>query len=158
MLACQNRTSPSKCNNFLNSLSVIDLCLDRTALDPDLDCGLPSDFEGVGEGWHGETFNSYHLQACFWLSPLCLLDQPPRKLYRIALLYDAHRPHFSITGVSAGEQLKALPKGCQEWTPGEETAGVSYIQISDQGLDFWGDFLFLSYSLHFWLEHAQLFF
>uniref|UniRef100_A0A8C7Z521 Probable helicase with zinc finger domain n=1 Tax=Oryzias sinensis TaxID=183150 RepID=A0A8C7Z521_9TELE len=56
-----------------------------------------------------------------------LLCRPPRKLYRIALLYDAHRPHFFITGVSAEERLQTVPKGCQEWTPGEETA--------DNGLD-----------------------
>uniref|UniRef100_A0A3P8W3K7 Probable helicase with zinc finger domain n=1 Tax=Cynoglossus semilaevis TaxID=244447 RepID=A0A3P8W3K7_CYNSE len=52
----------------------------------------------------------------------CLLCKPARKLHRIALLYDAHRPHFSITGVSLGEQLQAAPKGCQEWTPQEQTA------------------------------------
>lgn len=57
----------------------------------------------------------------------CLLNQPARKLYRIALLYDAHRPHFFITGVSAGEQLQAVAAGCQEWTPGEETAGVCWV-------------------------------
>uniref|UniRef100_A0A671UKW4 Probable helicase with zinc finger domain n=1 Tax=Sparus aurata TaxID=8175 RepID=A0A671UKW4_SPAAU len=57
-----------------------------------------------------------------------LLCKPARKLFRIALLYDAHRPHFFITGVSAGDRLQALPKGCQEWTPGEETA-------ADNGLD-----------------------
>uniref|UniRef100_A0A7N8WZB2 Helicase with zinc finger n=1 Tax=Mastacembelus armatus TaxID=205130 RepID=A0A7N8WZB2_9TELE len=51
-----------------------------------------------------------------------LLCKPARKLYRVALLYDAHRPHFFITGVSGGERLQAVPKGCQEWTPGEETA------------------------------------
>uniref|UniRef100_A0A665V703 Probable helicase with zinc finger domain n=1 Tax=Echeneis naucrates TaxID=173247 RepID=A0A665V703_ECHNA len=51
-----------------------------------------------------------------------LFCKPARKLYRIALLYDAHRPHFFITGVSAGERLQAVPKGCQEWTPGEDTA------------------------------------
>ncbi|XP_041838677.1 probable helicase with zinc finger domain [Melanotaenia boesemani] len=59
-----------------------------------------------------------------------LLCKPARKLYRIALLYDAHRPHFFITGVSAGERLQAVPKGCQEWTPGEETAVAA-----DNGLD-----------------------
>ncbi|XP_023816210.1 probable helicase with zinc finger domain isoform X2 [Oryzias latipes] len=59
-----------------------------------------------------------------------LLCRPPRKLYRIALLYDAHRPHFFITGVSAEERLQTVPKGCQEWTPGEETAGAP-----DNGLD-----------------------
>uniref|UniRef100_A0A672IST0 Probable helicase with zinc finger domain n=1 Tax=Salarias fasciatus TaxID=181472 RepID=A0A672IST0_SALFA len=57
-----------------------------------------------------------------------LLCKPARKLYRIALLYDAHRPHFFITGVSAGDRLQAVPKSCQEWTPGEETA-------ADNGLD-----------------------
>ena len=68
---------------------------------------------------------SINVMLNFWLSfHLCLLDQPARKLFRIALLYDAHRPHFFITGVSAGERLQALPKGCQEWTPGEETAGI----------------------------------
>uniref|UniRef100_A0A8C9YA04 Probable helicase with zinc finger domain n=1 Tax=Sander lucioperca TaxID=283035 RepID=A0A8C9YA04_SANLU len=54
------------------------------------------------------------------------LCKPARKLYRIALLYDAHRPHFFITGVSAGDRLQALPKGCQEWTPAEETGGVYF--------------------------------
>uniref|UniRef100_A0A673CGS7 Probable helicase with zinc finger domain n=1 Tax=Sphaeramia orbicularis TaxID=375764 RepID=A0A673CGS7_9TELE len=57
-----------------------------------------------------------------------LLCKPARKLFRIALLYDAHRPHFSITGVSAGDRLQPVPKGCQEWTAGEETA-------ADNGLD-----------------------
>uniref|UniRef100_A0A673CF01 Probable helicase with zinc finger domain n=2 Tax=Sphaeramia orbicularis TaxID=375764 RepID=A0A673CF01_9TELE len=59
-----------------------------------------------------------------------LLCKPARKLFRIALLYDAHRPHFSITGVSAGDRLQPVPKGCQEWTAGEETAVAA-----DNGLD-----------------------
>ncbi|XP_061778836.2 probable helicase with zinc finger domain isoform X2 [Nerophis lumbriciformis] len=59
-----------------------------------------------------------------------LLCKPPRKLYRIALLYDAHRPHFSITGVSAGEQLQIVPACCQEWTPQKDTAVAS-----DNGMD-----------------------
>ncbi|KAJ4923302.1 hypothetical protein JOQ06_016424, partial [Pogonophryne albipinna] len=58
------------------------------------------------------------------------LCKPARKLFRIALLYDAHRPHFFITGVSSEERLQTLPKGCQEWTPGEETAVAP-----DNGLD-----------------------
>ncbi|KAK5866172.1 hypothetical protein PBY51_020382 [Eleginops maclovinus] len=58
------------------------------------------------------------------------LCKPPRKLFRIALLYDAHRPHFFITGVSSEERQQTLPKGCQEWTPGEEAAVVP-----DNGLD-----------------------
>ncbi|KAM3865303.1 putative helicase with zinc finger domain [Diretmus argenteus] len=59
-----------------------------------------------------------------------LFCKPARKLYRIALLYDAHRPHFFITGVSAGERLQTAPNGCQEWTPGEEAAVAA-----DNGLD-----------------------
>ncbi|KAJ8264102.1 hypothetical protein GJAV_G00145180 [Gymnothorax javanicus] len=49
-----------------------------------------------------------------------LLCKPARSLFRIALLYDAHRPHFSITAVSAGDPsaqlLQEVPEGCQEWT------------------------------------------
>uniref|UniRef100_A0A8C5HCT5 Probable helicase with zinc finger domain n=1 Tax=Gouania willdenowi TaxID=441366 RepID=A0A8C5HCT5_GOUWI len=59
-----------------------------------------------------------------------LLCKPPRKLYRIALLYDAHRPHFSITGVSTSDRIRAVPKGCQEWTLVEEIAVAA-----DNGLD-----------------------
>ncbi|XP_034043995.1 probable helicase with zinc finger domain [Thalassophryne amazonica] len=59
-----------------------------------------------------------------------LFCKPAKKLYRIALLYDAHRPHFFITGVSAGERLQTLPKGCQEWTSGEDISVTP-----DNGLD-----------------------
>lgn len=59
------------------------------------------------------------LSIFFFFFCLC---QPAKKLYRIALLYDAHRPHFFISGVSAGDGLQTLKRGCQEWTPGEETA------------------------------------
>ncbi|KAJ8283665.1 hypothetical protein COCON_G00025150 [Conger conger] len=49
-----------------------------------------------------------------------LLCKPARSLYRIALLYDAHRPHFSITAVAAGDasaqMLQEVPAACQEWT------------------------------------------
>ncbi|KAI1896747.1 hypothetical protein AGOR_G00098000 [Albula goreensis] len=49
-----------------------------------------------------------------------LLCKPARTLYRIALLYDAHRPHFAITAVSAGDSatqlLQEVAEGCQEWT------------------------------------------
>uniref|UniRef100_A0A3B5M8I6 C3H1-type domain-containing protein n=1 Tax=Xiphophorus couchianus TaxID=32473 RepID=A0A3B5M8I6_9TELE len=54
-----------------------------------------------------------------------LLCKPARKLFRIALLYDAHRPHFFITGVSAGDRLQSVPKGCQEWTPGDDSAAAN---------------------------------
>uniref|UniRef100_A0A8C4ZCT8 Helicase with zinc finger n=1 Tax=Gadus morhua TaxID=8049 RepID=A0A8C4ZCT8_GADMO len=57
-----------------------------------------------------------------------LYCRPARKLFRIALLYDAHRPHFSISGVSAGERCHSVPGECQEWMAGEEPA-------ADNGLD-----------------------
>ncbi|TRY58413.1 hypothetical protein DNTS_005206 [Danionella cerebrum] len=47
-----------------------------------------------------------------------LFCKPVRSLQRIALLYDANRPHFSITGVSAGDasalEPQELCEGCQE--------------------------------------------
>uniref|UniRef100_A0A3P8RZT3 C3H1-type domain-containing protein n=1 Tax=Amphiprion percula TaxID=161767 RepID=A0A3P8RZT3_AMPPE len=84
------------------------------------------------EGVNVETSSSLSVtvsskkSAHSWI--FSLLCKPARKLYRIALLYDAHRPHFFITGVSAGERLQVVPKGCQEWTPSEETP-------ADNGLD-----------------------
>ncbi|KPP78478.1 putative helicase with zinc finger domain [Scleropages formosus] len=49
-----------------------------------------------------------------------LFCKPARTLYRIALLYDAHRPHFSITAVLAGDSStqvrQEVAAGCQEWT------------------------------------------
>uniref|UniRef100_A0A4W3KKL8 Probable helicase with zinc finger domain n=1 Tax=Callorhinchus milii TaxID=7868 RepID=A0A4W3KKL8_CALMI len=49
--------------------------------------------------------------------------KPARLLYRIALLYDAHRPHFSIMTVSAGDLntqvLQEVPEECQEWLGGK---------------------------------------
>ncbi|KAJ3614092.1 hypothetical protein NHX12_017669 [Muraenolepis orangiensis] len=59
-----------------------------------------------------------------------LYCRPARKLFRIALLYDAHRPHFSISGVCAGDLRHSVPAECQEWTAGEEPTAVA-----DNGLD-----------------------
>lgn len=61
---------------------------------------------------------SLHCQS----SSLCQFHvQPARMLHRIALLYDANRPHFFITAVSAGDASTQVPQqvcegGCQEWT------------------------------------------
>ncbi|XP_069050736.1 probable helicase with zinc finger domain [Lepisosteus oculatus] len=55
-----------------------------------------------------------------WTFTLCC--KPARTLYRIALLYDAHRPHFGITAVSTGDASSLLrqqvPESCQEWVGG----------------------------------------
>ncbi|XP_069511137.1 probable helicase with zinc finger domain isoform X3 [Ambystoma mexicanum] len=54
-----------------------------------------------------------------------LMCKPARILYRVALLYDAHRPHFSIISISAGDgsgQLsQGVPECCQEWIGGKST-------------------------------------
>ncbi|RXN00894.1 putative helicase with zinc finger domain [Acipenser ruthenus] len=59
-----------------------------------------------------------------------LFCKPARMLYRMALLYDAHRPHFSIGVVSAGDGanqiVQEVPDNCQEWVGGN---------IAQNGLD-----------------------
>ncbi|XP_069056002.1 probable helicase with zinc finger domain isoform X2 [Pleurodeles waltl] len=53
-----------------------------------------------------------------------LACKPARILYRVALLYDAHRPHFSIVSISTGDgtgQLQEVPESCQEWIEGKST-------------------------------------
>ncbi|XP_030064309.1 putative helicase with zinc finger domain isoform X1 [Microcaecilia unicolor] len=51
--------------------------------------------------------------------------KPARILYRVALLYDAHRPHFSISAIYAGESTaqvsQEVPENCQEWIGGKMT-------------------------------------
>ncbi|XP_006886330.1 PREDICTED: probable helicase with zinc finger domain isoform X2 [Elephantulus edwardii] len=53
-----------------------------------------------------------------------LTCKPARMLHRVALLYDAHRPHFSIVAISAGDSTtqvsQEVPENCQEWI-GEKT-------------------------------------
>ncbi|XP_075418227.1 putative helicase with zinc finger domain isoform X1 [Tenrec ecaudatus] len=52
-----------------------------------------------------------------------LTCKPARMLYRVALLYDAHRPHFSIVAISAGDSTtqvsQDVPENCQEWIGGK---------------------------------------
>uniref|UniRef100_G3UIX4 Probable helicase with zinc finger domain n=1 Tax=Loxodonta africana TaxID=9785 RepID=G3UIX4_LOXAF len=54
-----------------------------------------------------------------------LTCKPARMLYRVALLYDAHRPHFSIIAISAGDSTtqvsQEVPENCQEWIGGKMT-------------------------------------
>ncbi|KAG8430657.1 hypothetical protein GDO86_020199 [Hymenochirus boettgeri] len=48
-----------------------------------------------------------------------LTCKPARPLHRVALLYDAHRPHFSIVAISTGDSnsqvIQDVPESCQEW-------------------------------------------
>ncbi|KAH0629307.1 hypothetical protein JD844_011270 [Phrynosoma platyrhinos] len=52
-----------------------------------------------------------------------LTCKPARMLYRVALLYDAHRPHFNIITISAGDSTtqvsQEVPANCQEWIGGK---------------------------------------
>ncbi|XP_052513157.1 probable helicase with zinc finger domain isoform X3 [Budorcas taxicolor] len=52
-----------------------------------------------------------------------LTCKPARMLCRVALLYDAHRPHFSIIAISAGDSTtqvsQEVPENCQEWIGGK---------------------------------------
>ncbi|XP_060058592.1 probable helicase with zinc finger domain isoform X2 [Erinaceus europaeus] len=54
-----------------------------------------------------------------------LTCKPARMLCRVALLYDAHRPHFSIIAISAGDSTtqvsQEVPENCQEWIGGKMT-------------------------------------
>ncbi|KAM4691302.1 putative helicase with zinc finger domain [Rhinophrynus dorsalis] len=64
-----------------------------------------------------------------------LACKPARPLHRVALLYDAHRPHFSIVAISAGDgnaQIsQEVSSGCQEWV-GEKMAqnGIDHCTYS----------------------------
>ncbi|XP_075436082.1 putative helicase with zinc finger domain isoform X1 [Ascaphus truei] len=49
--------------------------------------------------------------------------KPAQMLHRVALLYDAHRPHFSIVAIAAGDNStqvsQEVPESCQEWVGGK---------------------------------------
>uniref|UniRef100_A0A8C5R894 Probable helicase with zinc finger domain n=1 Tax=Leptobrachium leishanense TaxID=445787 RepID=A0A8C5R894_9ANUR len=59
-----------------------------------------------------------------------LTCKPARLLHRVALLYDAHRPHFSIVAIAAGDGTsqvsQEVTEACQEWV-GE--------QMTQNGID-----------------------
>lgn len=92
---------------WINSLSpekVLNDCLDGVTVEHNSDLSVTVNTKKSSHSW---TFLLY-----------C---EPARMLHRIALLYDANRPHFSITAVSAGDPSSQVPQqvcegGCQEWT------------------------------------------
>uniref|UniRef100_H3ARD5 Probable helicase with zinc finger domain n=1 Tax=Latimeria chalumnae TaxID=7897 RepID=H3ARD5_LATCH len=60
-----------------------------------------------------------------------IICKPAKILYRVALLYDAHRPHFAISAVSVGDSttqvLQEVPENCQEWIGGKMMQnGIDY--------------------------------
>ncbi|KAI4903994.1 hypothetical protein NFI96_024214, partial [Prochilodus magdalenae] len=98
---------------WINSLSpekVLNDCVDGVTVEHSSDLSVTVSTKKSSHSW---TFSLY-----------C---KPARTLHRIALLYDANRPHFSIMAVSAGDASTQVPQqvcegGCQEWS------GVGLVQ------------------------------
>ncbi|KAM9456834.1 putative helicase with zinc finger domain isoform 2-T2 [Clarias gariepinus] len=92
---------------WLNSLTpekVLNDCVDGVTVEHSSDLSVIVNTKKSSHSW---TFSLY-----------C---KPVRMLHRIVLLYDANRPHFFITAVSAGDSSTQVPQqvyegGCQEWT------------------------------------------
>uniref|UniRef100_A0A3B1IM46 Probable helicase with zinc finger domain n=1 Tax=Astyanax mexicanus TaxID=7994 RepID=A0A3B1IM46_ASTMX len=92
---------------WINSLSpekVLNDCVDGVTVEHSSDLSVTVNTKKSSHSW---TFSLY-----------C---KPARTLHRIALLYDANRPHFSIMAVSAGDtssqvQQEGCESGCQEWS------------------------------------------
>ncbi|XP_029140164.1 probable helicase with zinc finger domain [Protobothrops mucrosquamatus] len=106
---CLGSYMESLIEKWMNSLSpekVLSECLDgvRVEHNPELSVTVT-------------TKKSYQM----WT--FAVTCKPARMLYRVALLYDAHRPHFSIMAISAGDsstQIKQeVPETCQEWVGGK---------------------------------------
>uniref|UniRef100_A0A671T1C6 Probable helicase with zinc finger domain n=1 Tax=Sinocyclocheilus anshuiensis TaxID=1608454 RepID=A0A671T1C6_9TELE len=92
---------------WINSLTperVMNDCVDGVKVEHSSDLSITVNTKKSSHSW---TFT--------------LFCKPVRTLHRIALLYDANRPHFSITAVSAGDASTQVPQGvceggCQEWS------------------------------------------
>ncbi|KAA0705294.1 Zinc finger domain [Triplophysa tibetana] len=92
---------------WINSLTperVMNDCVDGVTVNHSSDLSITVNSKKSSHSW---TFN--------------LFCKPVRTLHRIALLYDANRPHFSIAAVSAGDGSTQVPQevaegGCQEWS------------------------------------------
>uniref|UniRef100_A0A8C2HBF1 Probable helicase with zinc finger domain n=1 Tax=Cyprinus carpio TaxID=7962 RepID=A0A8C2HBF1_CYPCA len=92
---------------WINSLTperVMNDCVDGVTVEHSSDLSITVNTKKSSHSW---TFT--------------LFCKPVRTLHRIALLYDANRPHFSITAVSGGDASTQVPQevcegGCQEWS------------------------------------------
>uniref|UniRef100_A0A4W4ECY5 Probable helicase with zinc finger domain n=1 Tax=Electrophorus electricus TaxID=8005 RepID=A0A4W4ECY5_ELEEL len=92
---------------WINSLTpekVLNDCVDGVTVEHSSDLSVTVNTKKSSHSW---TFSLY-----------C---KPARTLHRIALLYDANRPHFSIVAVSAGDTSTQVAQrvgdgACQEWS------------------------------------------
>uniref|UniRef100_A0ABM5FNZ7 Probable helicase with zinc finger domain isoform X3 n=2 Tax=Pogona vitticeps TaxID=103695 RepID=A0ABM5FNZ7_9SAUR len=106
---CLGSYMESLIEKWMNSLSpekVLSECLDGVRIEHNPELSLTVTTKKSQQMW---TF--------------ALTCKPARILYRVALLYDAHRPHFSITAISAGDRTtqvsQEVPSNCQEWIGGK---------------------------------------
>ncbi|XP_073435910.1 probable helicase with zinc finger domain [Dendrobates tinctorius] len=113
---CSGSYMESLIEKWMNSLSperVLSECVDGVHVEFSPDLSVTVTTKKSQQTW---TF----LLTC----------KPARTLQRVALLYDAHRPHFSIVAISAGDgntqASQEVPDSCQEWV-GEK--------MSQNGLD-----------------------
>uniref|UniRef100_A0A8C0ZXF9 Probable helicase with zinc finger domain n=1 Tax=Castor canadensis TaxID=51338 RepID=A0A8C0ZXF9_CASCN len=79
--------------------------------------------EGVKVEHHPDLSIIVNTKKSHHMWTFALTCKPARMLYRVALLYDAHRPHFSIFAISAGDSTtqvsQEVPENCQEWIGGK---------------------------------------
>ncbi|CAI9614935.1 unnamed protein product, partial [Staurois parvus] len=108
---CSGSYMESLIEKWMNSLSperVLSECVDGVQVDYSPDLSVTVTTKKSQQTW---TFQ--------------LICKPARILHRVALLYDAHRPHFSIVAISAGDgntqMSQEVPESCQEWV-GENLA------------------------------------
>ncbi|XP_069807997.1 probable helicase with zinc finger domain [Dendropsophus ebraccatus] len=102
---CSGSYMESLIEKWMNSLSperVLSECVDGVHVEYSPDLSVTVTTKKSQQTW---TF----LLTC----------KPARTLQRVALLYDAHRPHFSIVAISAGDGNTQVPQdvpdSCQEW-------------------------------------------
>ncbi|XP_077184514.1 putative helicase with zinc finger domain isoform X2 [Paroedura picta] len=102
---CLGSYMESLIEKWMNSLSpekVLSECLDGVRIEHNPELSVTVTTKKSQQTW---TF--------------ALTCKPARMLYRVALLYDAHRPHFSITTISTGDSTtqvsQDVPDNCQEW-------------------------------------------
>lgn len=108
---CSGSYMESLIEKWMNSLSpekVLSECVDGVHVEYSPDLSVTVTTKKSQQTW---TFQ--------------LTCKPARILHRVALLYDAHRPHFSIVAISAGDgntqMSQEVPESCQEWV-GENLA------------------------------------
>ncbi|KAJ7423981.1 hypothetical protein BTVI_07975 [Pitangus sulphuratus] len=115
-----NVLSKSLMGESLNGMVTKDLTRLKTLL---AETELSECVEGVRVEHNPELSVTVTTKKSHQTWTFALTCKPARMLYRVALLYDAHRPHFSIVAISAGDSTtqvsQEVPENCQEWIGGK---------------------------------------